>query len=512
MTQQVAPISMITASKFIQLLAGLFDVGTHRDRKITNARSYSAMQDRYAQLAGEGDQIGDLVSAIVGQPLFLSDTDTRQVEADVRRYLGNIQQLVSWFQVIILVKGTSQMHLNRTLLKLFAVPQVTLVICELRAQLPSYSPLKEFEALLTSLENHQFDPIASCKTLLRATLKKALYGVNAPPNLAFYQALKSLDKRSSKSNAAIKADLITLNKDLSFVLPRAAERENLIHHLYGLYLGIMVIDRFKHLLEKSETFWFQSFSENLNIAIKSCEFDSKKTITYRGVNRTIHCSNADILADIYDEADFTLNIARIFSSDDDYHPCRNEHFIRLLKRSNTYCNFGIQLSVFFASKFEDIKTLYTHIDQLSIQIEHSKELPFYDGIKAYLKGFIHLKSDDLSNAEVEFKQVLEISSRTPLGIIRRRAAAMCIGFKIKSSRSLPPKILNPLLMKFIESSHQKYETFIGIGEISDYSRSVENYNLQLAIKEYNRICECFMSEPTIAVIERHIVYGGTTPT
>ncbi len=467
-----------TVAKFVEGLARLLDCGTKQDERITLARSYTGMQDRYALL--DSDDTATLVTALTGTSIFPEEQPPAGVHKMLRRYLKHVQQLVSWLQVRLVFQAQSQETFNEALMKLFVSPQICRLLCEMYQLLPDFSPLKQLPRCIRPLLCNEYNPVKACKELLRSLLDEYLNG-KGPVNLSFRKSLNGLDDRSAKNPSTIRRELMELNSELSYCL-NETKRKELIHKLSGVYTAMMALIRLYKLMKKWRSTSFQDFIDCL----------SEDMLAFTSGNVELHHqANSILLEQLYDSDEISYEINCPTTPE-------NSLPFQLLLVS---CDFfsskkePANLQVFLHNGLKEDSSIQ-ELFKIQKQLKSFNKTAYYRGVNSFINGVQHLSNHDIKQAEKHFHDCLSASEVWPLGVIRNQAALFCLSLKLKQNSRLPPKAISPLLSVYIGSLAQDITPILH----PKLAENVENLNLCELISRYNYLCSILIPEPDVLII------------
>jgi hypothetical protein len=481
-------VQVPSVAQFVETLAWLFDLGTKQEGKITQARSYAGMQDRYAALDAQDSYL--LANALAGISIYSSrDQPPSEVVIMLSRYLGHMQQLVSWFQNILVVRPISQESLNETLLKLFAAPQIGRLLLETHSQLPECSPLKQLEACIGSVRTHDYEPAKACKELIRSLLSEKLHD-HTFAHLGIKKALNSIDNRSSKRPSTQRRELKDL--DIELIALDLPDRNQFIDKLSGVYAAMMALMQLRKIMDKWQVNSFRKFINQLDRDIIAFRL--------RQVNLR-HEKNSALLEDFYD-LDSWSHVSR-----DSLKAVSNSNFQVLISlNSKLMCTEEpSELKSFLRTGLTKAVSLQ-ELMTIQMQLEQFDQKPYYSAVSAFIQGLLALRNKQAEDAEDYFLKSLEACKEWPIGVFKNLSAVFCLGLILRRSHNLPPGSVNPILAVYLESLPQEVSFQLG-----DYFRgNIEKFNLSILISRYNEFCSFLCESPCslyfnpLDKIEKHL--------
>jgi len=408
-------IHIPSVAQFVEGFAWLFDLGTKQDEKITLARTYTSMQDRYSLLAGADS--APLIEAMAGISIYTNKQQSEELQRILSVYLGHMQQLVSWFQACLVFQTHSQAEFNETLLKQFVAPQLGRLLIEIFPKLPEYSPLKQLDFCINGLIDYDYDPVKACKQLLRSLLNEKLQHLDLP-HLGFNKSLNALDDRSAKSPSTQRRELKDLDDELSGCLDETT-RQQLINELTGVYAAMMALKHLHKRMEQWSPLCFQQFVRQLyeDFSAFAC-----------GPISLRHQANSDLLEELYgsDKPQHIL-FSPVISP---VMPATSAAFQQLLRlcKSFSCSDEPDSLRTFLRDGLRDDCSQQALVN-IQRQLEDFSHKAYYPGVKAFILGALALCNQEIVHAEQHFTASLNASEHWPLGIFRNQAALFCLGLK-----------------------------------------------------------------------------------
>jgi len=458
-------IKLIASSEFVEALAGLFDLGTPQAEKITLAKSFSTKQDRYELL--DHNEGGTLVNALLGISVFPNISHNPIARELIRDFLAYAQQLVSWVRASVVHQAVDQEDLNIEVSRLFYIPQLVMLIsaCDESDLLEDCSPLKQLPRCIDELIRYDFDPIQTCKELLKRRAEQDL-GEHSPATRMFFKHLNSLDPRSSTRPSTQRRELNEFNKELSHVLKEDVRRD-LIEEMTGIYAAMMVLNQLHRLSSELQPQFFPS-------VIRELQIDLRASVAPMSPPRHL-IANHKLFLYMLDRN----NLKRLTATTSNTPPFRT-----LLENHASFTSTGLPSSLRDFLR-DGMTRSWTKSRLLKVrgQLERCSSKPYFNGVTLFVFGLLAMSDEDW-NARKHFENCLDAAGKWPLGPLGGQAALFVLGLKLAEEPSQPPAGWNPLLSVYLDGLPQEFTLQLA----SDEQESVEMYNLRKLIGLYNSFC------------------------
>jgi len=457
-------VKLITTVEFVEALSALFDLGTQQAEKLTLAKSFTTKQDRYTLLdSGEG---GTLIDALVGVSVFPNGTQSETARQLVREFLAYAQQLVSWVQASLVHEAINQEDLNITFSQLFGTPQLMFLISALLEfdLLEDCSPLKQLPVCVDELIRHDFDPIKTCKVLLRTRIQDRL-GSCIPVGIGFLKHINSLDPRSSTRPSTQRRELKELNKELANSL-KDGDRQALIDELTGIYAAMMALNHLHRRTYERQPQYFASVLRQLQedfYAADALIAPPRRLVANHG---------------LFSFMLNTRNLKRLTATISNTHS-----FTTLLENHASFSSKGLPNSLRdFLREGMTRSWKRTRLLKVKEQLDRFSGKLYFDGVTLFISGLLAISEQDFG-AQTHFEKCLDAAGSWPLGPFRNQAALFLLGLKLAQEPSQSPNAWNPLLSEYLDSLPQYFK----IQRTEDGQESVEMYNLRELIGQYNSL-------------------------
>lgn len=481
--QRLAPfprVKLPTVEEWVESVASIFGISIKQDQKLTVARTYAKMQDRYAHLDAGGS--GSLIEALAGVSIYRDEQPAKELQGFLSHEIANLQQIVSWLRACLVYETPDQGWLYQDILLNIVSPQLALLLGDVFHALPEFSPLKHLDQGALSLARHDHNPVIACKALLRERLEDGVPGLKLS-GLAFRKSLNALDDRSSKTASVQRRELKDLDIELRALTDLESDiRRNTIAELTGAYSAMMAFKR----LEKIVTDWhpdtFARFiSQLLDDMTARSEARSPDELPHRLAvhGRLVQDLNRSVIEQTFRPLET---------------PLKNKVFLDILDLCDSFsCTDEPEpLRSFLKHGLDESVTRET-LEQIFRQLETVDNRPYARGIQAFVLGALALSDNNIISAAARFSECVAASEQWPLGIFQNQSAMLCLGIKLSSDGPQTPQAVNPLLTMYLSSLPQEYVLIVE----PDISETTEALNLRELIRNYNGICRtlCRTSPP-----------------
>ena len=458
-------VKLITTVEFVEALSALLDLGTQQAEKLTLAKSFSTKQDRYALL--DNEEGGTLIDALVGTSVLPNITQSDDARKVVHEFLAFAQQLVSWIQASLVHDAIDQDDLNIAVSQLFGTPQLmSLVLALLESDLlQDCSPLKQLPVCVDELIRHDFDPVKTCKEVLRTRIQDRLDG-RPLVGLGFLKHINSLDSRSSTRPSTQRREIMELNKELASVL-KNGERQVLIDELTGIYTAMMALNQLHRRTYERQPQYFPSvvrqLQKDFHAAVAPTAPQRRLVANHNLFLLMLNAKNPERL---------TATISNTPS------------FKTLLENHASFSSKGLpNLLRDFLRDGMTRSWNKTRLLKVKGQLDRFYSKPYYNGVTLFIFGLLAVSEQDLG-AQRHFEHCLDAAGSWPLGPFRSQAALFSLGLKLAQEPSQSPNAWNPLLSEYLNGLPQYFR----IQLVEDEQESVEMYNLRELIGQYNSLC------------------------
>jgi hypothetical protein len=454
-------VRLPSVAEFVEGVSALLHLGTGKNERLTLARSFSTMQNRYALL--DSANMSPLLSAIAGRSIYQDESPSSFNVEIIQSNFERMQQLVSWIRSSFVFRCDKQQDLHMDILKNFASPQLTILWRGAHENLPTYSPLKQMDLCVESLVLNEFDPIIACKAIIKDILQNALYD-KPIANLNFYKSLNALDNRSTKHPATQRQELMSLDTELKTRL-NDEDRREIINVITGIYSCMMIFKRLSKLMGKWGEGYFQIFISTILSDLTSLNFDERLKL------------NLDLTRGLYSSPEQLIG----------YNPVTSRAFKKILNL--TMCLSEPSPSPLTKFFKVGITRTSTESEILKLQNDMSELLSEqYSPVAcSFLNGVSSIISNHKDIALERFTTCIELSQHWPAGILERQSIMFKIGLLLNLNPAMPPNTINPLLSLHILATPQEVSMRL------DDSADSTLLAIQNIILEYNHFC-CLLCE------------------
>lgn len=474
-------VKLPAVEECVEAFASLFGIGISQDQKLTVARTYGKMQERYAHL--DAGDTGSLIETLAGISIYPGEEPPQELRRILSGHIGNLQQLVSWIRACLVYETPDQSWLNRDLLLNIVAPQVAFLLGDVFPELPEYSPLKQLDHSAFALQEHGYHPVNACKARMRELLEEGSPRLKLT-GLGFRKALNALDERSAKTPSVQRRELMDLDAELGAMRDLdPSQRRQCIDEMTGVYAAMMVFKRLEKIVgEWSPNFFRQFVSQLLDDMLALSESRSVADLPLR---LAAHYSLLqDLNQPAIEQAFFptakpadtptfqrVLDLCECFSSTDESEPLTS--FLRT----------GIDESVTREMLLEICR-----------QLDAIADRPYVGGVRAFVRGALALCDNEIVDADARLDECLAASDHWPLGIFRNQSALLRLGIKLSGDEPPTPQGVNPLLAIYLSSLPQEYAVILE----PDSADTTEALNLRTLVRRYNGICSALCNASTAA--------------
>ncbi|CUI27471.1 Uncharacterised protein [Achromobacter xylosoxidans] len=472
--QRSAPFPIVklpTVEEWVESVASIFGISIEQDQKLTIARTYAKMQDRYAHLDAGGP--GRLIEALAGVSIYPDEKPAEELQRFLSREIANLQQVVSWIRSCLVYKTPDQGRLYQDLLLNIVSPQLALLLADTFHELPEHSPLKHLDRGALYLTRHDHNPVIACKVLLRELLDNGVPGLKLS-GLAFRKSLNALDDRSSKTASVQRRELKDLDIELGALTDLEPDiRRNTIAELTGAYSAMMAFKRLEKIVNDWHPDTFARFiSQLLDDMTARVEARIPDELPQRLAvhGRLVQDLNRSVIEQTFCPLE---------------RPTQNTVFLEVLDLCDGFsCTDEPEPLRSFLKHGLDESTKRETLEQILRQLETVANRPYARGIREFVLGSLALSDNNIVSAAARFSECVAASEQWPLGIFQNQSAMLCLGIKLSSDGPQTPQAVNPLLTIYLSSLPQEYVLIVE----PDISETTEALNLRELIRNYNKIC------------------------